>query len=74
MSYEAGSALFTIAGNHPAVQYAVLLYPFWDLYSDISCPGGVPHKRFTEHWDTVCKNLDGNDITGISKVLRIPFL
>lgn len=74
LSYEAGAATFTLAKQHPAVQCAVLMYPFWDLFTDVSCPGGVPHKRFVQNWDAVCCALDANRLEVLGKVLRIPFM
>lgn len=72
-SYEAGAALFAAARDHSCVRAAVLLYPFWDLYADVSCPGGVPHKRFTRRWDAVCQALDKNRVGVLAPILSLFF-
>ena len=72
-SYEATAALFTVAGRHPAVKGAMLLYPFWDLYNDISFLGGVPQRSFIDAWSKVCLALDANLVGGLSIFLPIFF-
>lgn len=71
VSYGAGAALFSMTYKHPAVVASVLLYPFWDLYNDISCPGGVPHHKFVGNWNRICQALDHNNVGGLAKLLRV---
>ena len=71
MSYEATAALFSLSHRHPSVRGAVLRYPFWDLYSDVACPGGVPMKLFVDRWTEVTHSLDANKITGLGGLLAI---
>ena len=73
MSYEAGVALFTLAAGHPAVKGGVLMYPFWDLYTDISCPGGVPQGSFIRTWSRLSLGLDANDVASLSLLLKVFF-
>jgi len=73
MSYEATAALFTLAHCHPSVKGAVLRYPFWDLYSDVACPGGVPMKLFVDRWTVVTHALDANKISVLDGILAVFF-
>ena len=73
MSYEAGAALFTLAAGHPAVRGGVLMYPFWDLYTDISCPGGVPQGSFIRTWSRLSLGLDANNVGSLALLLKVFF-
>ena len=73
MSYEAGAALFTLAAGHPAVKGGVLMYPFWDLYTDISCPGGVPQASFIRTWSRLSLGLDANNVGSLALLLKVFF-
>ena len=73
MSYEATAALFTLAHRHKAVKAAVLRYPFWDLYNDVACPGGVPMKLFVERWTEVTTGLDSNNLSALGRIMPLFF-
>lgn len=72
MSYEATAALQTLSHGHPSVKAAILRFPFWSPFEDISCPGGIPQEKFAKNWTAVTKALDKNDMGGLSWMLK-PF-
>ena len=62
ISYDACAAFKTLSKGHSAIRAVAPLYIFWDLYQDICFPGGVPHHKFIDEWETINCALDTGNI------------
>ncbi len=68
VSYGGVAADWVGALNHPAV-YAVLpTYAYSDVYLDVSHPGGLLNKHFTQAWGEVSARMDRNDTSFLELV------
>lgn len=63
ISYEGTSAFYTMARRHPAVKACVPMYMLWDIYDDISCPGGIPQHMFPKLWQDFNSAIDRDQLS-----------
>lgn len=61
VSYEAVTADWLAAVNHPAVKAVLPAYGYSDIYRDVSHPGGLFNERFVHAWGDVVARMDRND-------------
>ncbi|CAM9566255.1 unnamed protein product [Scytosiphon promiscuus] len=71
VSYEATSAFFTSLLRHPTVVCCCPMFFFWDVYDDISHPGGVPMKHFSVSWQGFNDSLDSGWVQSTGWMARI---
>lgn len=62
ISYSGTTADFLLVNQHPAVKAAVPMFSLYDVYDDISFPGGVHIEYFTYHWGAANERLDANKL------------
>eukprot|EP00752_Nemacystus_decipiens_P002035 g1950.t1 len=70
-SYEATSAFFTSLLRHPTVVCCCPMFFFWDVYDDISHPGGVPMRYFSVSWQGFNDCLDSGWVQSTGWMARI---
>eukprot|EP00903_Cladosiphon_okamuranus_P019285 g17726.t1 len=71
VSYEATSAFFTSLLRHPTVVCCCPMFFFWDVYDDISHPGGVPMRYFSVSWQGFNDCLDSGWVQSTGWMARI---
>ncbi|CAM9869918.1 unnamed protein product [Ectocarpus fasciculatus] len=71
LSYEATSAFFTSLLRHPSVVCCCPMFFFWDVYDDISHPGGVPMRHFSVSWQGFNDSLDSGWVQSTGWMARI---
>jgi uncharacterized protein len=59
-SYDGTAASFLIAAGNPAVKAGILMFCLFDAYTDVSFPGGVNLRWFTDNWGKSLHVLDSN--------------
>lgn len=64
VSYIGTTALFSLYNQHPNLKAIVPAYSIWDLYDDISAPGGIYFHQFISQYGDFCEQLDQNIIPG----------
>jgi len=57
-SYSGTTSNFLLVNNHPNVKAIIDLYSLFDVYRDISFPGGLYHKNFVQNWGYYNNKLD----------------
>ena len=57
-SYSGTTAEFLAGTGHPSLKAVMLNYCLYDVYDDISFPGGIHHKYFTDNWGKANAALD----------------
>jgi hypothetical protein len=62
------TAEFLATTMHPAVKAVAPMFSLYDVYDDISFPGGVQLKYFTENWGAANHALDNNRLP-VKKIL-----
>ena len=67
VSYVGTTAELIIANQHPAHKAAIPRSAIFDLYEDISFPGGLRQGAFVKVWGETTAALDRNDIGFVSK-------
>ncbi|MEZ5002711.1 MAG: CocE/NonD family hydrolase [Chitinophagales bacterium] len=67
VSYLGTTAELLLVNQHPAVKACIPRSNIFDLYNDITYPGGIPHEAFIEVWKNLTQNLDTNNIGYVSK-------
>ncbi|MEW6210493.1 MAG: CocE/NonD family hydrolase [Acidobacteriota bacterium] len=59
-SYTANTAEFTAVSNHPAIKAVVPRFSDFDLYTDLTFPGGLFNEFLAREWGAVVASLDKN--------------
>jgi len=62
ISYSGTTAEFLATTQHPAVKAIVPMFSLYDVYDDISVPGGVQLEYFTYNWGQANAMLDKNKV------------
>ncbi|HMD98687.1 MAG TPA: CocE/NonD family hydrolase [Terriglobia bacterium] len=65
MSYDGGSAEFLLVNRHPAVKAVSTAFSFFDAYTDIAYPGGIPLNSFITVWQNLDRALDTDYLPSI---------
>jgi len=58
VSYIGNTALYLLYNKHPNVKAIVPTYSLWDLYDDVSAPGGLYFHQFLSNYGDFCEGLD----------------
>lgn len=58
VSYIGNTSLYLLYNQHPAVKAIAPTYSLWDLYDDVSAPGGLYFHQFLSHYGDFCEGLD----------------
>lgn len=58
VSYIGNTSLYLLYNRHPAVKAIAPTYSLWDLYDDVSAPGGLYFHQFLSHYGDFCEGLD----------------
>jgi putative CocE/NonD family hydrolase len=61
VSYVGTTALMAMYSGHPALRAVAPRSAIWDLYADLTHPGGIRLGGFIEVWGRVTQSLDRND-------------
>ncbi len=71
VSYSGTTAEFLATTGHPAVKAVAPMFSLYDVYDDISLPGGVQLEYFSRNWGEANWKLDNNKlpIGGIAKLV-----
>lgn len=64
ISYSGTTAEFLASTQHPSIKAIVPMFSLYDVYDDISVPGGVQLEYFTKNWGDANAQLDKNKIPG----------
>jgi uncharacterized protein len=62
ISYSGTTAEFLATTMHPAVKAVAPMFSLYDVYDDISLPGGVQLEYFTKNWGAANWALDNNKL------------
>ncbi|MFT4544581.1 MAG: putative CocE/NonD family hydrolase [Bacteroidia bacterium] len=62
VSYIGNTALYALYNQHPNLKAIVPTYSVWDLYDDVSAPGGIYFHQFISQYANFCEALDQNTI------------
>ena len=62
VSYIGNTALYLLYNKHPNVKAIVPTYSLWDLYDDVSAPGGLYFHQFLSQYGNFCEGLDQNKL------------
>lgn len=62
VSYIGNTALYALYNQHPNLKAVVPTYSLWDLYDDVSAPGGIYFHQFISQYGDFCESLDKNII------------
>lgn len=62
VSYIGNTALYALYNEHPNLKAIVPTYSLWDLYDDVSAPGGIYFHQFISRYGDFCETLDKNII------------
>jgi len=62
ISYSGTTAEFLATTMHPAVKAVMPMFALYDVYDDISLPGGVQLEYFTKNWGAANYALDNNKL------------
>jgi len=66
VSYLGTTAELLLVNQHPAVKACIPRSNIFDLYNDITYPGGIPHSEFIEVWKDLTLSLDVSDLSVVS--------
>jgi uncharacterized protein len=58
VSYIGNTSLYLLYNQHPAVKAIAPTYSLWDLYDDVSAPGGLYFHQFLSGYGDFCEGLD----------------
>lgn len=64
ISYSGTTAEFLATTQHPAIKAVVPMFSLYDVYDDISVPGGTQLEYFTSNWGAANTALDNNKLPG----------
>lgn len=70
VSYVGTTAELIIANQHPAHKAAIPRSAIFDLYEDVSFPGGLRQGPFVKVWGETTAALDRSDIGFVSKMAK----
>ncbi len=59
-SYSGTTANFLLVNQHPNVVAIIDMYSLFDVYRDISFPGGIFHRHFVNKWGLYNTSLDND--------------
>lgn len=62
VSYIGNTALYALYNKHPNLKAIVPTFSVWDLYDDVSAPGGIYFHQFISQYGDFCETLDQNII------------
>jgi putative CocE/NonD family hydrolase len=62
VSYIGNTALYALYNQHPNLKAIVPTYSLWDIYDDVSAPGGIYFHQFISQYGDFCETLDQNTI------------
>ncbi len=62
ISYSGTTAEFLATTGHPAIKAVVPMFSLYDVYDDISLPGGLSLDYFTQNWGYANRLLDNNKL------------
>ncbi len=62
VSYIGNTALYALYNQHPNLKAIVPTYSLWDIYDDVSAPGGIYFHQFISQYGDFCESLDKNVI------------
>lgn len=62
VSYIGNTALYQLIDPHPALKAIVPTYTVFDLYDDVSAPGGIYFHQFIQSYGSFCATLDRNEL------------
>ncbi len=62
VSYSGTTAEFLMFNKHPNLKAVALMYSLYDVYDDISLPGGIFHNQFVLDWGKYNLRLDRDEI------------
>lgn len=62
VSYIGNTALYALYNEHPNLKAIVPTYSLWDIYDDVSAPGGIYFHQFISQYGDFCETLDQNII------------
>lgn len=62
ISYIGNTALFQLIDPHPNLKAIAPLYSVFDLYDDVSAPGGIYFHQFISSYGDFCETLDRNTL------------
>jgi putative CocE/NonD family hydrolase len=62
VSYIGNTALYALYNEHPNLKAIVPTYSLWDIYDDVSAPGGIYFHQFISQYGDFCESLDKNII------------
>jgi uncharacterized protein len=71
ISYSGTTAEFLATTMHPAVKAIMPMFSLYDVYDDISLPGGIQLEYFTKNWGIANYKLDNNKLpikNGLAKL------
>lgn len=72
ISYDGAAAELLLANEHPAVVAVAPLFSFYDAYTDVGFPGGIPSSWFTQKWQNFNQALDSAQAhSALSMQLRL---
>lgn len=58
VSYIGNTALYLLYNQHPNVKAIAPTYSIWDIYDDVSAPGGLYFHQFLSQYGDFCEGLD----------------
>lgn len=61
VSYTGTTAEFSLSTKHPSIKACAVRSGVFDLYEDITYPGGIRHIDFVDIWKHTVANLDNNN-------------
>ncbi|MCF8278651.1 MAG: CocE/NonD family hydrolase [Flavobacteriales bacterium] len=62
VSYIGNTAMYALYNEHPNLKAIVPTYSIWDIYDDVSAPGGIYFHQFISQYGDFCETLDQNII------------
>lgn len=62
VSYIGNTAMYSLYNQHPNLKAIVPTYSLWDIYDDVSAPGGIYFHQFISQYGDFCESLDQNTI------------
>lgn len=61
ISYTGTAAEFALTTQHPSLKACIARSSIFDLYGDVTCPGGIRQTPFIDAWKETTKGVDAND-------------
>jgi putative CocE/NonD family hydrolase len=72
ISYTGTTAELALSAKHPGLKACIARSNIFDLYDDMTCPGGLRQTPFIQAWKETTVALDNNDFSifgGLAKLL-----